>query len=57
MKIDLDITALNVISSSLKNVTLKGEDAVAFAKVITKVVVTLIDRVIARVSDTVVHVH
>jgi|TARA_R100001463_G_scaffold2994_2_gene12430 hypothetical protein len=37
LKIDLDITALNVISSSLKNVTLKGEDAVAFAKVITKI--------------------
>ena len=37
MKIDLDIQALQVIQASLKSVTLKGEDAVAFAKVITKI--------------------
>mgnify|MGYP003125282852 FL=1 len=37
MKIDLDIQALQIIQASLKNVTLKGEDAPAFAKVILKI--------------------
>lgn len=37
MKIDLDVQALQIIQASLKNVTLKGEDAPAFAKVILKI--------------------
>jgi|TARA_Y100000592_G_scaffold59_1_gene100 hypothetical protein len=37
LKIDLDIQALQIIQASLKNVTLKGEDAPAFAKVILKI--------------------
>tara|TARA_R100000278_G_scaffold111458_1_gene88997 strand:+ start:463 stop:615 length:153 start_codon:yes stop_codon:yes gene_type:complete len=37
LKIDLDVQALQIIQASLKNVTLKGEDAPAFAKVILKI--------------------
>ena len=49
MKIDLDIQTLEIINVALKNMTIKGEDAVVIAQVITKLQ-TAFEKEIAKQS-------
>ena len=47
LRVDLDIQSLQIILASIKNATIKGEDAPAFAKVLDKIE-TSIEKEIAK---------
>ena len=47
LRIDLDMQSLQIILASIKNATIKGEDAPAFTKVIDKIE-TSIEKEIAK---------